>query len=184
MGLDPAAARKRAVADAGGGEKERIFRCGDQSLFRPDQFQCGLFRSFGGEQLIRQPEAAVRFENQQPPFAALFLHEQASLRVQRRDQHILVLRNAVILQNPPQPPRLKPRNAHAPFLHLPVENQRQRNPVINRRQMHLSARRGSFIGRWEYAQRAVRLQDDAPGLAQADNAAASHPLHQIGEVKA
>lgn len=71
MSLDPAAARKRAVADAGGGEKERIFRCGDQSLFRPDQFQCGLFRSFGGEQLIRQPEAAVRFENQQPPFAAV-----------------------------------------------------------------------------------------------------------------
>ena len=50
--------------------------------------------------------------------------------------------------------------------------------------MHFPARRGSFIRRWEYAQRAVRLQDDASGLAQADNAAAPHPLHQIGEVKA
>ena len=115
-----------------------------------------------------------RVKRQQPPFAALFLHEQASLRIQRRNQHVLCPAQR---RDPAKSAAATPAKLPQCACSVPASARRESASAESCHKPAADAspaRRGSFIRRWKYAQRAVRLQDNAPGLAQADNAAALH----------
>lgn len=66
VSVDPVAPGQGAVADAGGRQEHCLPRSFDESLFLPDQPRSGLLRVFGGQLLVREPEAVGRFEDQQP----------------------------------------------------------------------------------------------------------------------